>query len=31
MTPAFSSDFEKNFFDYSVKKLKQICDELDKD
>ena len=26
---AFSCDFEKNFFDYSVKKLKQICDELD--
>ena len=26
---AFSCDFEKNFFDYSVKKLQQICDELD--
>ena len=26
---AFSCDFEKNFFDYSVKKLKQICDQLD--
>ena len=28
---AFSCDFEKNFFDYSVKKLRQICDELDSD
>lgn len=28
---AFSCDFEKNFFDYSVKKLQQICNELDKD
>ena len=27
---AFSCDFEKNFFDYSVKKLRQICDELDR-
>ena len=27
---AFSCDFEKNFFDYSVKKLQQICDELDR-
>ena len=26
---AFSCDFEKNFFDYSVKKLQQICTELD--
>ena len=26
---AFSCDFEKNFFDYSVKKLLQICTELD--
>ena len=26
---AFSCDFEKNFFDYSVKKLRQICEELD--
>ncbi len=26
---AFSCDFEKNFFDYSVKKLQQICNELD--
>ncbi len=26
---AFSCDFEKNFFDYSVKKLQQICDQLD--
>ncbi|MBR3087336.1 MAG: 3-phosphoglycerate dehydrogenase [Kiritimatiellae bacterium] len=25
---AFSCDFEKNFFDYSVKKLRQICDEI---
>ena len=27
---AFSCDFEKNFFDYSVKKLRQICDDLDR-
>ncbi len=27
---AFSCDFEKNFFDYSVRKLRQICDELDR-
>ena len=27
---AFSCDFEKNFFDYSVKKLQQICDGLDR-
>ena len=27
---AFSCDFEKNFFDYSVKKLQQICTELDR-
>ena len=26
---AFSCDFEKNFFDYSVKKLQSICAELD--
>ena len=26
---AFSCDFEKNFFGYSVKKLQQICTELD--
>ena len=26
---AFSCDFEKNFFDYSVRKLQQICAELD--
>lgn len=26
---AFSCDFEKNFFDYSVKKLHQICTSLD--
>lgn len=25
---AFSCDFEKNFFDYSVRKLRQICDEI---
>ena len=27
---AFSCDFEKNFFDYSVKKLRQLCDDLDR-
>ena len=25
---AFSCDFEKNFFDYSVKKLQEICEKL---